>query len=69
MLDSGKIAEQGPVWKVFGALQHAATRALLQPLDRVILETLVTLLHQIFTKGAGPVLHCCHCPRSGATAL
>jgi len=33
VLDHGRIAEQGPVWKVFGAPQADATRALLQPLQ------------------------------------
>jgi D-methionine transport system ATP-binding protein len=36
VLDQGKIAETGPVWRIFGDPQHAATRALLQPLTRDI---------------------------------
>lgn len=56
VLDNGKIAEQGPVWKVFGAPQHAATRALLQPLDRDVPEDLAALLQQNFTKGAKAVV-------------
>jgi D-methionine transport system ATP-binding protein len=33
VLDDGTIAEQGPVWQVFGDPQAAATRALLRPLQ------------------------------------
>jgi D-methionine transport system ATP-binding protein len=32
VLEAGRVAEQGPVWRVFGDPQHDATRALLQPL-------------------------------------
>lgn len=32
VLEQGRIAEQGPVWQVFGAPRHDATRALLAPL-------------------------------------
>ncbi|ADX47053.1 Phosphonate-transporting ATPase [Paracidovorax avenae ATCC 19860] len=32
VLERGRIAEQGPVWQVFGAPRHDATRALLAPL-------------------------------------
>lgn len=33
VIEKGRIVEQGPVWQVFGAPQHEATRALLQPLE------------------------------------
>ncbi|WP_420994238.1 methionine ABC transporter ATP-binding protein [Cupriavidus sp. 30B13] len=33
VLEGGRIAEHGPVWEVFGNPRHAATRALLQPLQ------------------------------------
>jgi len=33
VLEKGRIAESGEVWKVFGAPQHEATRALLAPLQ------------------------------------
>jgi D-methionine transport system ATP-binding protein len=36
VLDGGRIAEVGPVWRVFGDPEHAATRALLQPLNHDI---------------------------------
>jgi D-methionine transport system ATP-binding protein len=36
VLDGGGIAEVGPVWRVFGDPEHAATRALLEPLNRDI---------------------------------
>ena len=32
VLEQGRIAEHGPVWKIFGAPSHEATRALLAPL-------------------------------------
>jgi D-methionine transport system ATP-binding protein len=36
LLDGGRIAEIGPVWRVFGDPEHPATRALLKPLNRDI---------------------------------
>jgi D-methionine transport system ATP-binding protein len=33
VLEQGRIAEAGPVWQVFGAPTHDATRALLRPLE------------------------------------
>ena len=36
VLDGGRIAEVGPVWRVFGSPEHPATRALLRPLSRDI---------------------------------
>ena len=33
VLEKGRIAETGPVWRVFGEPAHAATRALLRPLE------------------------------------
>jgi D-methionine transport system ATP-binding protein len=36
VLDGGRIAEIGPVWRVFGDPEHSATRALLEPLNRDI---------------------------------
>ncbi len=36
VLDGGRIAEIGPVWRVFGDPEHPATRALLEPLNRDI---------------------------------
>lgn len=45
VLEAGKIAEQGPVWQVFGAPQHDATRALLQPLQHGLPEDLAQRLH------------------------
>lgn len=34
VLEGGAVAEEGPVWKVFGTPRHDATRALLAPLQR-----------------------------------
>jgi D-methionine transport system ATP-binding protein len=36
VLDGGRVAEIGPVWRVFGDPEHPATRALLEPLNRDI---------------------------------
>jgi D-methionine transport system ATP-binding protein len=36
VLDGGRIAEVGPVWRVFGDPEHPATQALLEPLNRDI---------------------------------
>jgi D-methionine transport system ATP-binding protein len=38
VLEQGQMVESGPVWRVFGNPQHAATRALLRPLHRDIPE-------------------------------
>jgi D-methionine transport system ATP-binding protein len=48
VLDDGKIAEYGPAWRILGNPQHAATRALLQPLNRDIPEDVARrlLAHQ-----------------------
>ena len=40
VLEQGRIAEVGPVWKVFGAPAHPATRALLTPLLHALPEDL-----------------------------
>jgi D-methionine transport system ATP-binding protein len=34
VLDQGRIAEIGPIWRIFGNPRHSATQALLQPLSR-----------------------------------
>ena len=34
VLEQGRIAEQGPVWKVFGQPEHDATRALLRTVEQ-----------------------------------
>ncbi|MFP5078366.1 methionine ABC transporter ATP-binding protein [Rhizobium sp. YIM 134829] len=44
VLDAGRIAETGYVWEVFGHPGHAATRALLAPLDRGLPEDLAARL-------------------------
>lgn len=46
VLEQGRIVEQGEVWKVFGAPQHAATRALLAPLQHGLPEDLQARLLQ-----------------------
>jgi D-methionine transport system ATP-binding protein len=44
VLEAGQVAEQGPVWQVFGAPSHAATQALLQPLQHGLPEDLAQRL-------------------------
>ncbi|RZS30073.1 methionine ABC transporter ATP-binding protein [Corticibacter populi] len=44
VLEQGRIAELGAVWKVFGAPQHEATRALLAPLQHGLPDDLQTRL-------------------------
>ncbi len=44
VLEQGRVAEQGPAWQVFGAPKHAATRALLQPLNRDVPEDIAARL-------------------------
>ncbi|MBK4216753.1 ATP-binding cassette domain-containing protein [Paracoccus caeni] len=44
VLETGEIAEEGPVWQVFGAPRHPATQALLQPLQRDLPADLVAHL-------------------------
>ncbi len=41
VLEAGRIAENGPVWQVFGNPRHDATRALLAPLNRGLPEDIV----------------------------
>lgn len=40
VLEAGELVEQGEVWRIFGAPQHEATRALLEPLQSAIPEDL-----------------------------
>jgi D-methionine transport system ATP-binding protein len=45
VLEQGRIAESGPVWRIFGDPRHDATKALLQPLSRDIPEDIAAHLH------------------------
>ena len=47
VLEQGRIAETGPVWRIFGNPRHDATRALLQPLHRDIPEDIALHLKQV----------------------
>lgn len=49
VLELGDIAEEGPVWQVFGTPRHPATQALLQPLRQALPDDLADRLR------AGPV--------------
>jgi D-methionine transport system ATP-binding protein len=56
VLEDGRIAEEGPVWRVFGAPGHDATRALLQPLDRDIPEDIAARLRRGPVEGGEAVV-------------
>ncbi|GJD57583.1 methionine ABC transporter ATP-binding protein [Methylobacterium dankookense] len=56
VLEAGRIAETGPVWRVFGAPEHHATRALLEPLTRGLPEDLAARLRPHPAPGAATVL-------------
>ncbi|PYE41299.1 D-methionine transport system ATP-binding protein [Rhizobium sp. PP-F2F-G20b] len=47
VLDEGRIAEVGPVWRIFGNPQHPATIALLRPLNRDIPEDVAQHLRDV----------------------
>jgi D-methionine transport system ATP-binding protein len=51
VLEQGRIAEAGPVWRIFGNPDHDATKALLQPLSRDIPEDVAA--HLTAEPGAG----------------
>ncbi|WP_432706463.1 methionine ABC transporter ATP-binding protein [Azotobacter salinestris] len=44
VLERGELVEQGPVWQVFGAPRHPATRTLLAPLQQKLPEDLLAQL-------------------------
>ena len=56
VLEAGRIAESGPVWRVFGAPEHPATRALLAPLARDLPEDLARRIVPHHAPGARAVL-------------
>ncbi|MEL4072750.1 ATP-binding cassette domain-containing protein [Ochrobactrum sp. GPK 3] len=56
VLEDGRIAEKGPVWEVFGAPQHAATRALLQPLKHDVPDDIAADLETSPVRGGETVL-------------
>lgn len=56
VLERGRIAETGPVWRVFGRPDHPATRALLAPLARDLPEDLAARLRPHPSPGASSVI-------------
>lgn len=66
VLEQGRIAEQGPVWQVFGAPKHAATRALLQPLSRDVPEDVAARLEPSPVAGGEAVLEVRYTGEEGA---
>jgi D-methionine transport system ATP-binding protein len=66
VLDGGRIAEVGPVWRVFGDPQHPATRALLEPLNRDIPADVAERLKAAPEPGASsPVVELTYMGKSG----
>ena len=57
VLEQGRIAETGPIWKIFGTPTHAATRALLSPLHHLLPQDLgpkgSTILRFVYTGEQG----------------
>ncbi|ADO43393.1 methionine ABC transporter ATP-binding protein [Ketogulonicigenium vulgare] len=51
VLDQGRIAEEGPVWRVFGAPAHPATQSLLQPLARALPQDIAARLRSAPQRG------------------
>jgi len=64
VLEAGRVAETGPVWRVFGAPEHPATRALLAPLTRDLPEDLAARLTPHATPGAEAVLRLTYAGRA-----
>ncbi|MCJ2011493.1 ATP-binding cassette domain-containing protein [Methylobacterium sp. J-076] len=56
VLEAGRVAEAGPVWRLFGAPEHPATRALLAPLTRDLSSDLSDRLMPYPAPGARAVL-------------
>ncbi|MFC3059134.1 methionine ABC transporter ATP-binding protein [Paenirhodobacter populi] len=51
VIEKGEIVEEGPVWQVFGTPCHAATQALLQPLENGLPEDLAHRLRDTARPG------------------
>ncbi|MFC0710243.1 methionine ABC transporter ATP-binding protein [Azorhizophilus paspali] len=47
VLEHGELVEQGPIWQVFGAPRHPATRTLLAPLQQKLPEDLLGQLQNV----------------------
>jgi D-methionine transport system ATP-binding protein len=56
VLEKGRVAEKGPVWRVFGKPEHPATRALLEPLTRGLPADLTARVQHQPAPGAATVL-------------
>ncbi|MCJ2056249.1 ATP-binding cassette domain-containing protein [Methylobacterium sp. J-048] len=56
VLETGRVVETGPVWRVFGAPEHPTTRALLEPLSRGLPADLASRLQPHPTPGTATVL-------------
>ncbi len=64
VLEAGRVAEAGPVWRVFGAPEHEATKALLAPLTRNLPEDLAARLTPQPGPGGQAVLRITYSGRS-----
>ncbi|SFM38107.1 methionine ABC transporter ATP-binding protein [Methylobacterium pseudosasicola] len=56
VLETGRVVETGPVWRVFGAPEHPTTRALLEPLSRGLPADLAARLQPHPAPGTATVL-------------
>ena len=56
VLEKGRAVETGPVWRVFGRPEHAATRALLAPLTRGLPDDLALGLERERRPGAAALV-------------
>ncbi|MEB2872898.1 methionine ABC transporter ATP-binding protein [Pseudomonas rhizosphaerae] len=56
VLEGGQVAEQGPVWQVFGDPRHEVSRTLLAPLQQGLPDELRTRLRSTATPDAALVL-------------
>ena len=56
VLESGRVVETGPVWRVFGAPAHPTTRALLEPLTRGLPADLAAKLQPQPVPGGSVIL-------------
>ncbi|MCJ2142643.1 methionine ABC transporter ATP-binding protein [Methylobacterium sp. E-066] len=56
VLETGRVVETGPVWRVFGAPEHPTTRALLEPLSRGLPADLAPRLQPHPAPGTATVL-------------
>ncbi|MCJ2098038.1 methionine ABC transporter ATP-binding protein [Methylobacterium sp. E-046] len=65
VLEGGRVAETGPVWRVFGAPEHPTTRALLAPLTRDLPADLAARLQPHAAPGGSAILRITYAGQGG----